>query len=71
MPLMAAPLAKASTAQDTLADNNLSWDMIFGDADLCECGECTSVYSAASYFVELLQYLRNNNLDPDSTQPVN
>ena len=47
--------------------NNLSWDTLFGDADLCECGECTSVYSAASYFVELMQYLRNNNLDPNPT----
>ncbi|MCC6280594.1 MAG: hypothetical protein IT262_08340, partial [Saprospiraceae bacterium] len=46
-----------------LAKHNLSWDLLFGDADFCECGECTSVYSAASYFVELLQYLRNNNLD--------
>ena len=43
---------------------HLSWDLLFSDADLCECGHCTSVYSAAAYFVELLQYLRNNNLDP-------
>ena len=49
-----------------LYQNNLSWDYLFGDADFCECGECTSVYSAAAYFVELLQYLRNNNLDPDA-----
>ncbi|MGO4293549.1 neuraminidase-like domain-containing protein [Chitinophaga sp. RAB17] len=40
----------------------LDWNALFADADFCECGECTSVYSAASYFVELLQYLRNNNL---------
>ncbi|BFT72396.1 neuraminidase-like domain-containing protein [Paenibacillus sp. P36] len=46
-------------------DRNLSWDLLFGDADFCECGECTSVYSAAAYYVELLQYIRNNNLDPD------
>lgn len=48
---------------EKLAENNLSWNLLFGDADFCECGECTSVYSAASYYVELLQYLRNNNLD--------
>ncbi len=47
-----------------LKKNNLSWDLLFGDADFCECSECTSVYSPASYYVELLQYLRNNNLDP-------
>lgn len=40
----------------------LDWNALFADADFCECGECTSVYSASAYFVELLQYLRNNNL---------
>lgn len=52
-------------AQEALIKHNLSWDLLFGDADFCECGECNSVYSAAAYFVELLNYLRNNNLDPD------
>jgi hypothetical protein len=52
--------------QEVIEKNNLSWDLLFGDADFCECGECTSVYSAASYYVELLQYLRNNNLDPNN-----
>jgi hypothetical protein len=42
---------------------NINWDLLFGDADICECGECNSVYSPAAYFVELLQYLRNNNLE--------
>ena len=32
--------------------------------DYCECDDCLSVYSPASYFVELLQFLRNNDLDP-------
>ena len=49
---------------DLPEENKLSWDLLFGDADSCECGECTSVYSAAAYFVDLLQYLRNNNLKP-------
>ena len=53
-----------------LEKHNLSWDLLFGDADVCECGECTSVYSAASYFVELMQYLRNNNLDPNNPNIV-
>jgi hypothetical protein len=53
-------------AQTAAEQNNLSWNLLFVDADFCECGECTSVYSAAAYFVELLQYLRNNNLDPDA-----
>ncbi len=56
---------------EVLADHNLSWDLLFADADFCECDECTSVYSAASYFVELLQYLRNNDLDPSAPAPLN
>lgn len=58
-------------ALDELQKHNLSWDMLFGDADFCECGECNSVYSAAAYFVDLLQYLRNNNLDPNGNIPIN
>ncbi|MGK7892534.1 MAG: neuraminidase-like domain-containing protein, partial [Xenococcus sp. (in: cyanobacteria)] len=41
----------------------LNLETLFGDMDFCECEECSSVYSPASYFVELLQYLRNNNLE--------
>ena len=43
----------------------LNLEALFGDMDFCECEECLSVYSPAAYFVELLQYLRNNNLGPD------
>ncbi|MCE7914541.1 MAG: hypothetical protein DYH15_07630 [Nitrosomonas sp. PRO4] len=56
--------------KDIIIRNNLSWDLLFGDADFCECGECNSVYSAAAYYVELLNYLRNNNLDPDAPGPI-
>ncbi|MBF8277154.1 MAG: hypothetical protein HW390_2227 [Candidatus Brocadiaceae bacterium] len=62
--------APAYDLQETLTKHNLSWDLLFGDADFCECGECNSVYSPAAYYVELLQYLRNNNLDPDATGPI-
>ncbi len=44
----------------------LNLEALFGGMDFCECEECASVYSPASYFVELLQFLRNNNLDPDN-----
>ena len=54
---------KNSSVQNKLSEHNLSWEALLGDANFCECGECTSVYSAAAYYVELLQYLRNNNLD--------
>jgi len=59
----------ANKAQEAITKHNLSWDLLFADADFCECGECNSVYSATSYYVELLQYLRNNNLDPDPANP--
>lgn len=55
---------------EAITKHNLSWDLLFGDADFCECGECNSVYSAAAYYVELLNYLRNNNLDPDATGSI-
>jgi hypothetical protein len=42
----------------------VTYARLFGSVDLCECDECNSVYSASAYFVELLQYLRNNNLAP-------
>lgn len=44
----------------------LSLETLFGTMDYCECDECLSLYSPAAYFVELLQYLRNNNLDPEN-----
>lgn len=55
----------SSSLEKTLNKHNLSWDLLFGDADFCECEECTSIYSPAAYYVELLQYIRNNNLDPN------
>jgi hypothetical protein len=45
----------------------LNLETLFGGLDYCECDDCLSVYSPAAYFVELLQFLRNNNLD--STNP--
>ena len=39
-------------------------DNLFGSKEQCLCDECNTVYSAASYLVDLLVYLRNNNLSP-------
>ncbi|HKM79460.1 MAG TPA: hypothetical protein VJY15_00660 [Candidatus Acidoferrum sp.] len=47
----------------------INLDTLFGDMDYCECEDCTSVYSPAAYFVDLLQYLRNNNLGPNPANP--
>jgi hypothetical protein len=41
-------------------------EQLFGSMDYCACDNCNSVTSPAAYFVELLEFLRNNNLDPDS-----
>lgn len=49
-------------------DVPINLDTLFQDMDYCECDDCLSVYSPASYFVELLQFLRNNNLDPNKTK---
>ncbi|MFD7815280.1 neuraminidase-like domain-containing protein [Streptomyces sp. NPDC059785] len=57
-------LERVQTAADTTGAT-LDIQGLFGDLDFCECDDCLSVYSPAAYFVELLQYLRNNNLDPD------
>lgn len=43
----------------------LNLETLFGGMDYCECDDCLSVYSPAAYFVELLQFLRNNDLGPD------
>jgi Tc toxin complex TcA C-terminal TcB-binding domain/ABC toxin N-terminal region/Neuraminidase-like domain len=57
---------------ETVTDQNsvpLNLSTLFGSLDYCECDDCLSVYSPASYFVELLQFLRNNDLSP--TDPAN
>ncbi len=48
-------------------DIPLNLDTLFADMDHCECRDCQSVYSPSAYFVELLNFLRNNNLDPQDT----
>lgn len=39
---------------------------LFGSMDLCECTHCTSVYSAASYFVDILRFLGERNTNGTS-----
>jgi hypothetical protein len=73
-------LDKNSTAEERVASARdvlkkygggpIDFSQLFGGTDLCECKECNSVYSPAAYFVELLNYLRNNNLKPTSGQPA-
>ena len=46
---------------------------LFGSPDLCECEQCNSVYSAASYFVDLLRFLSRsapNQQTPTALRPL-
>jgi len=60
---MQAKMAKLQGVADAQAVP-LNLEALFGSIDYCECDDCLSVYSPAAYFVEILQYLRNNDLDP-------
>jgi hypothetical protein len=62
-----ATLAERVQRLQAVADKHgvsLNLGTLFGSIDYCECDDCLSVYSPAAYFVDLLQYLRNNDLDP-------
>ena len=67
-------IAERVAALQDVADEKsvpLNLSMLFGSLDFCECDDCLSVYSPAAYFVELLQFLRNNDLgrDPATGDP--
>jgi len=66
---MEARMSKLQAVADDKAVP-LNLETLFGSMDFCECDDCLSVYSPAAYFVEILQYLRNNDLGPDPTDPT-
>jgi hypothetical protein len=49
----------------TGSPNTINLDALFKDMDMCECEACLDVTSPTAYYVDLLQYLRNNDLDND------
>lgn len=49
---------------------HLDYETLFGATDFCECGHCNSVYSPSAYLVELFQYIRNNNMDPENVHMI-
>ena len=63
--------ARMAKLQEVAAQHapQLNLETLFGSIDYCECDDCLSVYSPAAYFVDILQYLRNNDLGPDPTTP--
>ncbi|KAF3356037.1 Protein kinase DC2 [Verticillium dahliae VDG1] len=42
--------------------STVNLEQLFGTMDFCECSDCASVTSPAAYLVDILQFLRNNNL---------
>ena len=69
-----AAIDGVKTGEERLADARrvagandlpLDFESLFGGLDYSDCEECQSVYSASAYLVELLNFLRNNNLGPD------
>lgn len=57
-----------SAMAEQLRKNLPDWASLFGRIDMCDCAECRSVYSAASYFVELLQFLNPKTIPPGMTE---
>ena len=43
---------------------------MFNSQSYCECTDCRSVYSAAAYFVDLLQFLENAGSNPSGPTPL-
>lgn len=47
-----------------------NWSTLFGNPGTCKCSECRSVYGAAAYFVDLMQFLKNSGTASNSTTPL-
>jgi hypothetical protein len=58
---------RRATFRQVAQKNSVQIDLetLFGGLDFCDCPDCTSMTTPANYFVKLLQYLRNNDLDPE------
>ena len=47
-----------------------NWQTLFSSQSYCECTDCRSVYSAAAYFVDLLQFLENAGSNSGGPTPL-
>ena len=47
-----------------------NYAVLFGSPDLCECGHCRSIYSAAAYFVDLLRFLWRGEPNDQNETPL-
>lgn len=55
--LNALPSLDMQLAQTSLLKDLPNLQTLFGSADMCDCQQCRSVYSAAAYMVDVLEYL--------------
>lgn len=47
----------------SVIDHQPTLQALFGSQDACACGHCSSVLSPAAYFVDVLEFIKNANLD--------
>src|SRR5262249_42658627 len=47
-----------------------NWQTLFGSQSYCACSECRSVYGAAAYFVDLLQFLDKAGTNAQRQTPL-
>jgi GH18 family chitinase len=59
-------LGQQGSGSGGLAD----WTTLFGSTSSCACDDCRSVYSAAAYFVSLLQFLKGSKTTADPSVPT-
>ena len=50
--------------------HNPNYSEIFGSPDICECKECSSVYGAAAYLIDLLRFLEKGSVNADHKSPL-
>ena len=47
-----------------------NYEELFGRADICECQDCTSVYSASAYLVDIMQFLAKSTKNAVNKTPL-
>lgn len=47
-----------------------NWQTLFGSTSFCQCEQCRSVYGAAAYLVDLLEFLRKSGTNGSGFSPL-
>ena len=47
-----------------------NWTTLFGNQSTCQCTECRSLYGAAAYFVDLMQFLKHSGTTAQGQTPL-